>query len=233
MWACLPLTVVLAGCDITIGPSLRGNGVAKTETRAIADFSEVEVGSAIELDVTIGPEKNGLVVTADENILPHVRTVAAGDRLKIYLDSPYSTNIGVKVQATTPQLSALLGSGASTTTVSGITGEQFELELSGASRCHLTGDTDRIEVTLSGASHGKIIGTTKQLTVECSGASQLDAKELSTEAVSADLSGASTAQVQASEELTADASGASTLRYTGQPGRLEKRTSGASTVTAE
>jgi hypothetical protein len=233
MWACGLLSVVLAGCDIAIAPSLRGSGIAKTETRSVGEFTEVEVGNAIELAVTVGPEQNDLVVTADDNLLPHVQTIVTGNRLKIYLDTSCSTNVGVEVTATAAALRSLVGSGASTTTISGITGERFDLELSGASGCELTGDTDLLDVTLSGASHSKIAGSAKQLTVECSGASRLDASELTAEIVSADVSGASTADVSATSELTAEASGASTLRYAGQPAKLDKRTSGASTVTAE
>jgi putative autotransporter adhesin-like protein len=232
IWVCWSLAIGLVGCDQMSGPSLRGSGVAKTETRVVAPFSEIDVGSAIQLDAKIGPATS-LVVTSDDNILPHVKTVVAGDRLKIYLDGSCSTNIGIKVEATTPALQALLGSGASKSTVSGITGEQFQLGLSGASGCQLTGDADLIDATLSGASHGTIVGTARQLTVECSGASHLDATRLTARMVAAELSGASTANVNATDELTAVASGASTLRYVGQPAKLDKAISGASTVASQ
>ena len=110
-YACCLLAVLSTGCNITIGPSLRGSGVAKTESREVAQFSEIEVGSAIQLDVTVG-EPTSLVVTADDNVLPSVRTEVVGDRLKIYLDTSLSTNIGVQVKASTPELKSLVGSGA-------------------------------------------------------------------------------------------------------------------------
>ena len=295
IWVCSLLAIALAGCDITVGPSLRGSGVAKTETREVAPFSEIEVGSAIRLDATIGPA-NSLVVTSDDNILPHVTTVVADDRLKVYVDTSYSTELGVEVKVTVPALRSLHGSGASQTTLaglaedqfhldlsgasgcqltgeadlmnvqlsgashgtiagsakrltvecsgashldaagleaerddaskmtlSGITGEHFRLDLSGASGCRLTGDADLIELTLSGASHGMIAGTSKRLTVNCSGASHLDATGLTAKIVTAELTGGSTGHVNAIEELTAEASGASSLRYAGQPSKLDKR----------
>lgn len=229
---CLPLLVVLGGCDIRSGPSLRGSGVAKTEKREIGHFSQIEVANAIRLDATTGAARS-LVVTADDNILPHVKTLVVGERLRIYVEEPYSTDVGIQVKATAPALTALVGSGAATTTVSGITAKRFQLELSGASNCELSGDAELLEVTLSGASRGTIAGTAKRLTVECSGASQLDAMELTVEKAKVELSGASKGHVNVTNALTAEASGASTLRYAGQPAEMDKRVSGASTIAPE
>jgi hypothetical protein len=121
----------------------------------------------------------------------------------------------------------------SKTTLSPITGEHFRLDLSGASGCQLTGDADLIELTLSGASHGMILGMSKQLTAKCSGASNVDAAGLTAKIVTVELTGGSTGHVNATEELTAEASGASSLYYAGQPPKLDKRISGASTITPE
>jgi hypothetical protein len=229
---CFPLTLALAGCDAVFSPAIPGSGISKEEARPVASFSEIEVANAIELDATIGPAAD-LLITTDDNILPHVRTEVEGDRLRIYLDGSYSTDLGVKVKVIAPELRALLGSGASTTKLSGVAGDQFELDLSGASRCQLAGDAEVLKVDLSGASQCTIEGRAKEVRIDCSGASQLDATGLTAETVVADLSGASTAHVKATAELIADASGASTLHYAGQPAKLEKNTSGASTIASE
>jgi hypothetical protein len=226
------LALIFVGCDSTFSPSIRGSDVAKTETRAVSPFSEIDVGGGIQLDVTIGPTSS-LAVTADDNILPHLKTDVAGDRLTIYVDASYSTNLGVVVQATAPTLRALQGSGASKTMLTGLSGEQFHLDLSGASTCQLTGDADLIDAKLSGASHGAIAGTAKQVSIDCSGASHLDAAGLTAEKIIAEVSGASTAHVHATKELEVTASGASTLRYAGHPAKLDEQTSGASTVAPE
>jgi hypothetical protein len=229
---CCLLAVVLAGCNITIGPSLRGSGVAKTETREVAPFSEIEVGSAIQLDVTVG-DPTGLVVTADDNVLPLVRTEVTGERLKIYLDTPVSTNINVQFRAGTPELKALVGSGASQVNVTGITGEKFEIELHGASKGEFGSEAEVMDVTLSGASQAVLAGVGRQLNLECFGASRMNAASFMADRVTAVVSGASFAQVNAKEEFTVEASGASHVRCAGNPAKLKKQVSGASTVTAE
>jgi hypothetical protein len=203
--ACL-LPLILSGCMAQV----RGSGVPKTEKRDVADFTEVEVSGAVQLDLTVGPATS-LEVTADDNIVPHVVTDVKGGRLKVYVDASTSTSLGVKVKATAPALNAFDGSGATKTTLTGVKGKQFKLDLSGASKCTLTGEADR-------------------LTVDCSGASNVDAAGLTAQAVDATVSGASTAEVRATKELKAEASGASTVRYVGSPDKLEKHASGASTI---
>ena len=178
-------------------------------------------------------EATSLVVTADDNVLPLVRTEVVGDRLKIYLDTSLSTNIGVQVKASTPELKSLVGSGATKVNATGVTGEKFQIELHGASTGELSSNADVMDVTLSGASRGVLTGDCNQLIVKCSGASQMNATDLTADTVTAELSGASSAQLNAKEELAVDASGASHLRYTGQPAKLTKQVSGASTVSGQ
>jgi hypothetical protein len=226
------LAVLLPGCNIVIGPSLRGSGVAKTESREVGGFSEIEVGNAIQLDVVVG-EPAEVTVSADDNILPLVKTVLAGDRLKIYVDESFSTDLGVQVKITTPELKALEGSGASRITAGRITGDAFSLGLSGASTCDLASDAEALEVTLSGASRSSLVGVTQQLTIECSGASHVDATKLTADKVHAEVSGASSARVFANQELAATASGASNVRYAGNPAKVAQDVSGASTVAAQ
>jgi hypothetical protein len=223
---------LLSGCNIVIGPSLRGSGVAKTESRDVGQFSEIEVGNAIQLDVTVG-EPAEITVTADDNILPLVKTIVDGDRLTIYVDASFSTDLGVQVKASTPELTVLEGSGASRITAGRVAGETFSLDLSGASTCELASDAQTLSITLSGASRSSLVGAARELAIECSGASHVDATRLTAEKVGAELSGASSARVVASQQLAATASGASNVRYSGNPANIAQNVSGASTVAAE
>jgi hypothetical protein len=108
-------------------------------------------------------------------------------------------------------LKAYRGSGATTGTVTGVKSEEFRLSLRGASNCSPKGDAAK-------------------LTVDCSGASHAHALGLNSKSVKATVSGASTAEVHATEELSADASGASTIRYAGAPAKLQKNATAASSI---
>lgn len=226
------LAVVLTGCNLNTSPSLRGSGVAKSEERETPGFTGISIANAIQLDFETGPA-SGLTVVADDNILPHVKTEVSGDSLEIYVDTAYTSEIGVKVRASAPALRAFQGSGASKAELTDIAGDEFALELSGASKCELSGQLESIDVEVSGASKVVLAGTAKRVTIDSSGASRVEARGLVADAIEAELSGASTADLNVTEKLIVDASGASSLRYVGQPAQVEKELSGASTMTAQ
>jgi hypothetical protein len=218
-----------SGC-LAISPQLQGSGVAVTETRSVGAFNEIEVAHAIQLDVQIGPTTS-VEITTDDNLMPHVQSTVTRNRLKLTMDTNTSTKLGVRVTVTTPELTALSGSGATNTTVASLEAKRFRLDLSGASTAILSVAAQTLEADLSGASRCTLGGSAERLVVECSGASHFAASAFDAQAVEVEASGASTAEVRASHELTADASGASTILYGGSPAKVRKDESGASTVT--
>lgn len=200
------LLLVASGCYF--GPQTKGSGISKTEMRTVGDFVEIEISGIVNLDLTQGPATS-LEVTTDDNVLPVVLTEVSGGRLKIHTRGGVTTDLGIKVKATTPALASFEGSGATTATLTGIRARELRL-------------------TLSGASTATATGSVEQLSAHCSGASRLHATKLAAGSVDASASGASTVEVEALQRLKADASGASTISYVGKPAELQGNASGAS-----
>jgi Putative auto-transporter adhesin, head GIN domain len=223
--------MLVADTVTTGGQQLVGSGNAATEAREVEEFAEISASSAITLDVTVGPAV-AIAVTADDNILPHVKTEVVSGRLKLYVDESYSSKLGVKIQLAAPELRGLRGSGAVKTTVTDASGERFRLGLSGASECRWKGEVDALALKVDGGSHTVVSGSAGRLEMNCSGASKIDARSLAAKSAKIQLSGASTARVNVSDELNVVASGASSLRYAGQP-KVDQKVSGASRVSAE
>ncbi len=217
--------------NTTTGEKLVGSGNAATEAREVEEFTEISVSTAIKLDVTVGPAI-AIAVTADDNILPHVKTEVVSGRLKLYVDTSCSSKLGVKIQLATPALRGLRGSGAAKITVADASGERFRLGLSGASQCRWKGGVDALVLKIDGGSQATVSGSAGRLDMNCSGASKVNAQELTAKTAKVVISGASTARVNASEDLDVNASGASTLKYAGQP-KVEQNVSGASRVSGE
>jgi len=104
-------------------------------------------------------------------------------------------------------------------------------EVSGAANVILNGiDNTELSVESSGASKIKIAGETAKLTVDVSGATQIDAEELNAGDADVEASGASHVNVKVSGSLRTEASGASKIVYIGEPSSVERKTSGASSV---
>ncbi|HMT07863.1 MAG TPA: head GIN domain-containing protein [Pyrinomonadaceae bacterium] len=190
--------------------STKGSGNIVSEKRDVAGFNAIDVSNVFVVEVTAQSEFS-VEVEADDNLLPLIKTEVQNGRLEISAEKRIKSKSPIKVKIGAPNIEKLNASGASRTTISNISGNGIDIDISGASK-----------VTLSGAAN--------QLTADLSGASSIDATELQCEKVSVDSSGASKAKVNASGTLSVDASGASSISYVGTPATINKKTSGASSV---
>lgn len=205
-------SISLAGCGhlgAMFGPQTVGSGHVKSETRNASGFHRIQVGGATHAEVKVGP-KESLQISADDNILPLVRTRVEGGTLIIDVQGPTSTRNGIHATITLPSLDGVEVSGASEMNVAGLHASQFEATLSGASQVKSDGSAQKVQLSLSGAS-------------------RLDFSHVSSQVAQIDASGASQAKIDASQEISGDLSGASNLRYSGNP-KVDVSSSGASSV---
>ena len=204
----VPLAVALFACSLA-DAQVKGSGTARTEARAVGDFASVSAGGAVALTITVGGA-TAVSVTADDNVVPLIRTRVQGDRLIIDSTDSYTAKTPVRIAITTPRLTALGLSGATTATAAGVTG-------------------DRLAIDLSGASRASLAGAAAAVTIETSGAAEVDATKLAAQDATVAASGASHVALAVARGLTVEASGASVVEYAGAPA-VTKATSGASRV---
>jgi hypothetical protein len=202
------LTFALFACNLA-DARIKGSGPALTESRTVGDFKSISAGGAIELTVAVG-SATSVTVSADDNVVPVIRTRVKGDRLIIDSKDSYDSKHPVRVAVTAPALTALELSGASTGVVAGLTADQFALQVSGAARARLK-------------------GTATTVAIEANGAAVIDADALTVRDATVGASGASKVLVNVTGGLTVAASGASAVRYLGSPS-VTKDVSGAATV---
>jgi len=188
-----------------------GSGDLATESRSVQGFESVEVSAAGHLII----EQTGvesLQITAEDNILPLVRSEVRNGRLILGIEPGTSVNTTREVlfRLTVRDLTDVGASGASRVEVREVDTAELTFRISGATSLSATGRVERVQLDLSGAS-------------------LCEAPELRTHVLAADVSGASYALVRASESLVANASGASVLEYLGDPA-LEATVSGGSVV---
>lgn len=190
---------------------VKGTGTARTEARAVGRFSKLSAGGAIHLTITVGGA-TAVTVTADDNVVPLIRTRVQADRLIIDSADGYTSRTPIEVVVTTPRLTALGLSGATTAEARGLTGDRFALDL-------------------SGDSHATLTGTATAIAIAASGAAQLDGRAMATQDATVSASGASQLDLAVARALTVEASGASDVAYRGTPA-VTKATSGVSRVHA-
>jgi hypothetical protein len=229
-------SVLVVGCNIMITdlgvPAIKGSGTLQEETRDLADFHGVEIGSALEATIRVGP-KGSIKVSGDDNLVPLVKTVVRDGRLVARVDSPGGVQPvkPLKLTITTPSLDYVEGNGASRLDVTAGEAKSFAVEASGASTVAVKGvEASELGIQASGASRVTVAGKGRRLKIGASGASHVATPEIAAETVRADLSGASGAEVRASDAIEGDVSGAGNLRVLGAPKSRQLQTSGAGSV---
>jgi hypothetical protein len=158
--------LVITAC----GPS--GSGTIVTESRSVGDFTGVEVGGGIDLQLTVDPGATTEVsVTFDDNLLEQIGTEVNDGILVVAATGSYRVSGGGRfVTVVVPSLTLLDASGGSDVTGAGET-DSLNLEASGGS------DVDLSNLTV------------RQVVVDASGGA--DATVTATESVIGDASGGS------------------------------------------
>ena len=194
--------------------SVEGSGHVASDVRDVEAFHGINVGGVFKVEVVAGGT-TGVEIQADDNLLPLISTHVDNDGvLHIESEVRIKSKNDIRVRVTTDDIDSLDVSGAANVTVTGL-------------------KNDGINVDASGASRIKISGETQKLTIDVSGATKILADDLAAVDANIDASGASNVEVKVTGELAADLSGASNVTYSGSPASVEKKTSGASHVTAK
>ncbi len=193
----------------SVGNGEQGNGVAKTDTRDVTDFDEIQVDGTVKLDLATGP-LDKLTVTGDENLLPLIATEVVGGRLIIHEAKPVHSKTPLVVSVHAPAVARIDTSGVASVIASGLQGPSFTFTSSGVTDSQLSGQVTNLEIQSGGAGNVRAAG--------------LAAKQ-----VHVTISGAGTVEVDATEKLKADVSGVGSVKYRGTPA-IEKNVSGVGSV---
>jgi hypothetical protein len=193
------LALLFTACDDigSIGGE-KGSGNLATETREVAAFSELDISSAVNVDLTVDASVgHSVTVTYDDNLLDNLVTRVAGDTLVIEFQGSVNLTGGAdrSVAVTMPAVTSIDVSGASSVTATGSTAS-YRLDASGASQVDLRNlevvdaeidvsgasnvdvfATGTVSGSASGASDVTISGKPASVLVDSSGASNVDIKE--------------------------------------------------------
>lgn len=154
----------LGGCAIIVSPNdgdvrmrtvfsdsaVEGDGIAARDQRQVAAHGELEVSGSMQVEVRVGPAPS-LLVEADGNLLPHIRTEASGNTLKIANERSLRSKTPVRIVYTTPRLTEVRASGSGQVLVSGLDGAPLAVRKSGSGQVRLAGKVDSLQVRVSGS----------------------------------------------------------------------------------
>lgn len=205
------------------------------KTFAITGFTKVKAGDAHHVTIAKGNDfsikANGC--TADLNDLEI--TLEANHILDIKYKNQKNNRYRVDFTITMPLLVSVNLSGASKGNVSGFGGQNTVITtvLSGASECTMDGTGINAALNVSGASKLFLKGNTGSLYGEISGASEVRAYDVNATEVDIIASGSSKAYVRPLQVFYATASGDSRIYYKGNPATKHFETSGNGKIIQE
>jgi hypothetical protein len=213
--AVLSSLLLLAACnwsDTYGGPSIKGSGNLKTETRVVEKFTAIVISGSANLEIEQTGEES-LELTIDDNLLPLFTTEVRDGTL--FIGTAEGKRLtwngkGPRIKVTVRELRKLKVTGAVSVKATKL-------------------DTDSLTISISGAGSASIAGRSDNLSISISGAGSLDAADLQAKRATVIVSGAGDVTVNANDELDARVSGAASIWYIGSP-KLQSRISGAGSI---
>lgn len=188
------LAIPLAACSLTVG-----SGARTSDERDTGPFTAIEMASAIDLEIEVGPETS-VLVEGDDNVVDFIETTVRNDRLVIETESGrrFTTSGPLVVKVTSPRVD--------------------EVDLNGSGSANIRGvDAETLSLVLSGSGSLTAEGTVKQLMIDAVGSGSVDTTQLEATDARVDLSGSGSVVLAANGALDADVSGSGSVEYIGEP----------------
>lgn len=206
--------LLAAGCatigNVFDGPQVQGSGKVKSESRKVSGFTKIaSIGSA-DCEVRVGPAVS-VKVTADDNILPLIKTEVKNGKLEISSKGSFSTKSGIKVAVTVPNLEGFEIVGSGDASIQGVKGKAFACGISGSGDIKANGNADKLDATISGSG-------------------DMDLSHLRARDASASISGSGDIQVNVTGSLSGVVSGSGSIRYSGNPKNVSRVVSGSGEI---
>lgn len=192
------------------GDGVRGSGKEATEERKVGPFSALHLSVASRVKITVGRPLR-LTLTGDHNILPLILTEVQDRVLRVRAKESYTAQREVVVALDVPSLSSVRAEGAGDMAITGLTGSNFALYLSGA-----------YDVVAS--------GTVGELVVALSGSGDANLKALVSSSARIEVNGAGNCSAWVRDAVEAIISGVGEVRIYGHPAKVQKKISGLGEV---
>lgn len=215
------IAVLAISIQVSCGASqqIKGSGNIKKEERTVQAFTKIEVSTAIQIVLTQGNGNPSIVVEADDNLLPYIRTKVSEDKLVVDVSGHgFSATEAIVVHITVAHITDIEANSASkVSSTSRWRENRMELDINSAASLDMNIDVTELEIDLSSAGKINLSGKCDKLNAEVSSAADLNAEELNTKTADIEVSSAAKARINVSGSLSYDVSSAGRLDYSGNP----------------
>jgi hypothetical protein len=202
-----------------LAETVKGDGLIRSEARAVPAFTGVGLGVPAHVEVRLG-NSDSVTVEADGNLLPLIETSVNRGTLEIktprhdlHVDS---RSIKVVVQAR--QIDHLAIGGSGTIVADALRSPKLRLAVGGSGSIDVKrADCERVAVEIGGSGNANVAGSAKKLSVEIGGAGDVRAASLLADDVGVMIAGSGDATVAARNSLDVTIAGSGDIQYYGDP----------------
>lgn len=192
---------------------VKDSGTRKAETRPAGRFNSVK--SLIPGDVSIRyGDEGGIVVEADENIVPLIRTEVVDDILMISTGGSFSTQQPLKVSVTIHK-----------------DREMPDLDLVGSGDIAMHGiDQAELAISLQGSGDIVVSGRARRIKLSLLGSGDIDARRLKGEEADISLMGSGDIEASATDKVSVTLMGSGDVVVVGSPKKVNSSNLGSGDV---
>jgi hypothetical protein len=217
----------------TSGPRVEGSGKVVEQARTVTGFQRLRLEGPFNV-IAQPSAAASVMVRADDNLQALVTTeVVEGDVLLVRPTSNQSFNsrspITVTVGFQVLKSASIKGSGD--LTVNDLTGERFEMGISGAGDARLArASLKQLKVSIAGSGDVTAQGTADSAEYNIAGSGDVHADKMLAAQAKVSIAGSGDAAVHATEALNVSIAGSGDVRYAGQPKQLKKSVAGSGSI---
>lgn len=211
---------------------IKGNGKVVTETKTTGDYDAIKVAGSFDVNLVAGKEGK-IILKGEENLLSVIKVEVEDNTLKIYVDKTFNIQSTSKIEITVPfeKISAVSLSGSGNLkTKDQIKSETFAAKLAGSGNVNLNVDSNDFELSLSGSGDAILKGSADKFTSKLAGSGNVNASDLKSKTVDANVSGSGNSIVNCEGSLTARVAGSGNIKYFGNPEKRDVKVSGSGNI---
>jgi hypothetical protein len=199
------------------GNSVKGSGIAKTESRNISGFSGISV--AIPANVTIVQgETEGVSLEGDDNILPLIETVVEDRELQIrFKEKNLSVKTSIlKLTVNAKTVEALSVAGSGDMHAASLRAATLKVKISGSGNA-IIGNlaAESLIVSIAGSGNFTAGGKARNVETRIAGSGDMKIGKLEANKVKVAVAGSGDATVWARESLNVSVAGSGDVKYYG------------------
>lgn len=203
--------------SVLAGPTVVGSGKVATEARAVGGFDAIALRGSITLVLRQG-EREGVELSADDNLLALVETRVVGRTLEIGAvpNTGWRTRNDIRVIVDLVHLTSLSLSGSGDVRSDALKAGTLKLRVDGSGDMRLRRlVADEVSVRVAGSGDVGLDGRATKLAISVAGSGDVDAGGLDADDASVSIAGSGDADVNAGRTLAITIAGSGDVRYRG------------------